>query len=250
MPTALVGTILITLRGNGVGEEEMVRKVTWLKKRIMQKKGQVAEFGDMSTREVIMRAAQVLRKELVGYRTDLLETVYFPVNRFELSFYRNQIIHLFVSEAIVSVALYSTVKAGGPLAAQKVQLDKLEKDAAFLSQLFKNEFVYGPGGLIHNLNETLKELESDDIISSGQETGPNGRKWVELSSRERKQGRETFDFFCFLLWPFVETYWLSAVSPFTILPQRGSKTRLRWVNERDFLDRAQFFGKTLYYEGW
>ena len=32
MPTAIVGTIVITLRGNGgIGEQEMLRKVNWLK---------------------------------------------------------------------------------------------------------------------------------------------------------------------------------------------------------------------------
>jgi glycerol-3-phosphate O-acyltransferase len=29
MPTALVGTIILTLRGRGVGREELVRRVTW-----------------------------------------------------------------------------------------------------------------------------------------------------------------------------------------------------------------------------
>ena len=43
-------------------------------------------------------AVQVLRKDLIGHRTDLLESVYYPVNRFELSFYRNNVIHLFVPE--------------------------------------------------------------------------------------------------------------------------------------------------------
>jgi glycerol-3-phosphate O-acyltransferase len=33
MPTAIVGTIVITLRGNGgIGEQEMLRKVNWLKR--------------------------------------------------------------------------------------------------------------------------------------------------------------------------------------------------------------------------
>ena len=40
----------------------------------------------------------MLRKDLIDCRNDLLESIYFPVNRFELSYYRNQVIHLFVSE--------------------------------------------------------------------------------------------------------------------------------------------------------
>ena len=152
--------------------------------------------------------------------------------------------------------MYATVKTGGPQTALRVPLSSLEKDASFLSKLFKNEFVFGSGGVARNLTQTLKELEEENVVVlgstlSGQEDQGFRRdsgNWVELSLKERKSGRETFDFFCFLLWPFVETYWLSTVSLFTILPKRGTKV-LRWVEEKDFLQRAQFFGRTLYYEG-
>jgi hypothetical protein len=155
--------------------------------------------------------------------------------------------------------MYATVKTGGPQTALRIPLSSLESDASFLSKLFKNEFVFGSGGVTRNLKQTLKELEEENVVvlgsyssSSGEKESANASKengnWVELSLKERKSGRETFDFFCFLLWPFVETYWLSTVSLFTILPKRGTKV-LRWVEEKDFLQRAQFFGRTLYYEG-
>ncbi|RKO84340.1 hypothetical protein BDK51DRAFT_46496 [Blyttiomyces helicus] len=62
------------------------------------------------------------------------------------------------------------------------------------------------------------------------------------------------DFYCFLMWPFVETYWLAAVSLFSITPAATQTTEegpltLHWVDERVFMNRAQYFGKTLYYEG-
>ena len=37
-------------------------------------------------------------RDLVSVRTDLLEPVFYPKKRFELSLYRNQVIHLFISE--------------------------------------------------------------------------------------------------------------------------------------------------------
>jgi len=43
------------------------------------------------------RAIQVL-KDLVGERKDLLEPVYYALKRFEMSLYRNQVIHLFIAE--------------------------------------------------------------------------------------------------------------------------------------------------------
>lgn len=60
------------------------------------------------------------------------------------------------------------------------------------------------------------------------------------------------DFYCFLLWPFIETYWLAAVSLFSLVQDTALATHIEpgaWVDERVFLNRCQFFGKTIYYEG-
>lgn len=64
----------------------------------------------------------------------------------------------------------------------------------------------------------------------------------------------TLDFYCFLLWPFIETYWLAAVSLFSIVPgisasSADGSVMLNWVDEKTFMNQAQHFGKTLYYEG-
>ncbi|CAO0792927.1 unnamed protein product [Mucor circinelloides] len=53
MPSALVGTVILTLRGRGVGRSELIRRVDWLKKIIEDKGGQVSEFHDMSTGEIV-----------------------------------------------------------------------------------------------------------------------------------------------------------------------------------------------------
>jgi hypothetical protein len=82
------------------------------------------------------------------------------------------------------------------------------------------------------------------------------------------------DFYCFLIWPFIETYWLATVSLFiiaTVTPPRTESQQqndtpnavrihpppgvfvdaegITWVDERIFLKKAQSFGKTLYYQG-
>ncbi|KAJ3330332.1 hypothetical protein HDU91_003605, partial [Kappamyces sp. JEL0680] len=137
MPTALLGTILLTLRGRGVGRNELIRKVKWLKDEIIQKGGKVAESGRSTTDVLVDRAIGVL-KELVGQRYDILEKVYYPAKRFELSYYRNQVIHLFVPECIVSVAMYATIKVGGPVRAQRIPIStSLVADVTFLSRLLR-----------------------------------------------------------------------------------------------------------------
>ncbi|KAI8810428.1 acyltransferase-domain-containing protein [Cladochytrium replicatum] len=299
MPTALVGTALLTLRGRGVGRDELIRKVDILVAMITSKGGRVADFQGNPTSLIVDRALKGL-KGLVGQRGDLLEPVYYPVKRFELSFYRNQVIHLFIQEVIACLALYSTVKYGGPIMEQRALLrpckgvfaknpyfypptppsapgsapkstnvtttsPSLIEDTDFLSSLLRGEFVYGPNPLEQNLTQTISALAEADVVQVQQEVvGSETREWISLTPAERRIGRENFDFYCFLGWPFVETYWLAAVSLLSIAPLHTPKLadevqstdpadRLTdpssWVTEAVLMKRAQFFGKTLYYEG-
>lgn len=41
---SLVGTLLLTLRGRGVGRSELICKVDWLRQEILDRGGHVADF--------------------------------------------------------------------------------------------------------------------------------------------------------------------------------------------------------------
>lgn len=62
--------------------------------------------NDLLTFYFLSRRALVVLKDLIGEHKGLIEPTYYPANRFELSFYRNQVIHLFVSESMLCAALY------------------------------------------------------------------------------------------------------------------------------------------------
>ncbi|GJJ70009.1 glyceronephosphate O-acyltransferase [Entomortierella parvispora] len=251
MPTALVGTVILTLRGRGVGRNELIRRVDWLKREILAKGGRVANFSGMETGVVVDRALGVL-KDLVALQKNLLEPVFYAVKRFELSFYRNQLIHLFVHEAIVAVTLYTRVKIGGAKSTQFISHDDLLREVTFMSRLLKTDFIYNPGDIQSNLVHTLEYLKKANVIEIDSEGN------VGLSDAERAIGRENYDFYCFLLWPFVETYWLAAVSLYTLIPNAkdlplqvdaNGEPQLNWIEERVFMEKTQMFGKTLYYQG-
>lgn len=70
MPTALVGTVLLTLRGRGVGRNELIRRVKWVKAEILAKGAKVAESASSSTEVLVDRAVSVL-SDLVGKRYGL-----------------------------------------------------------------------------------------------------------------------------------------------------------------------------------
>lgn len=135
MPTALIGTVLLTLRGRGVGKAELIRRVDWLSDRVRAKGGRVAHFAGAPTSLVVDRGLDVLGPSLVGIVEGLAETTYHAVDRFQLSFYRNMTIHLFISEALVSAAMYTRIKQGGGPANQRISYEALFDQVSFLSQV-------------------------------------------------------------------------------------------------------------------
>lgn len=135
MPTALVGTVLLTLRGRGVGKTELVRRLNWLSERVRAKGGRVAHFYLSPTEVVVDRALDVLGPKLVGVISGLAEPTYYAVDRFQLSFYRNMTIHLFITEALVSVAMYTKIKQGGGPTHQRISYQALRNQVIFLSQV-------------------------------------------------------------------------------------------------------------------
>lgn len=254
MPTALVGTVLLTLRGRGVGKSELIRRVDWLSDRVRAQGGQVAHFGSLGTEEVVDRALEVLGPKLVGRVDGLPEHTFYAEDRFQLSFYRNMTIHLFVSEAMVCTALYTKLKSGGADAEQTMPYRELLDYVYFLSQLFRAEFIYPVIPLEETLAKTLSGLERDGVLAlTRSPADPNhpAITHIALHPAERARGRENYDFYCFLLWPFIEACWLGAIALFMLVPPPGANPTHAegWLDFTAVQDRAQLLGKTLYHQG-
>lgn len=77
------------------------------------------------------------------------------------------------------------------------RMSEVIRDVSFISKLLKNEFVYGTEGLEANIDSTISSLQQDGVILL--EDG-----YVGLSPAERARGRNNFDFYNFLIWPFIE----------------------------------------------
>lgn len=135
MPTAIIGTVLLTLRGRGVGKTELIRRCEWLSDQVRAKGGRVAHLSGASIPDVVDRALEVMGPGLVGKVDDLAEETYYAVDRFQLSFYRNMTIHLFVSEALLCAGMYTKIKQGGGPDNQKITYNELYDQVTFLSQV-------------------------------------------------------------------------------------------------------------------
>lgn len=248
MPTALVGTVLLTLTGRSVGRTELIRRVEWLSDRVKAQRGRVAHFAVVTIEQVVDKALEVLGPNLVGRVEELPEEMYYAEDRFQLSFYRNMTIHLFISQALICAAMYTKVKLGGGEAAGRMPYKQLHDYVSFLSQLFREEFIFPTTPFEENLDATLQILVRDNVLSIMQ--GQDGKtEFVEIHPDERALDKENFDFYCFLIWPFIEASWLGAVSLFMLRPPSNYLGEEAWLDLKAVQDRAQLLGKTLYHRG-
>ena len=87
------------------------------------------------------------------------------------------------------------------------------------------------------MEKTLRGLEGDKVIII-RRNSTGGVDQVELSDVERRCGRENFDFYCFLIWPFIEASWLGAVSLMGLTPPPGQEQDM-WCDMKQTQDKAQ-----------
>ena len=81
MPTSLIGTALLTLRGRGIGKKDLIRRVEWLSEKVRAQGGRVAHFAGLPTLTVVERSLEVLGPDLVGTQKELAEDTYYAVDR-------------------------------------------------------------------------------------------------------------------------------------------------------------------------
>ena len=119
------------------------------------------------------------------------------------------------------------------------------------------------------MQSTLTGLESDGIITIDRSNEDLSKIIaVQLSPLERDSGRENFDFYCFLIWPFIEGSWLAGVALIGLTPpipsttvdtasgitgvadaSAGNAKGTLWVPSKATQEMAQLLGKTLYHQG-
>ena len=146
--------------------------------------------------------------------------------RVELSYYKNTILHFFVSEALVAAAIVSGTE-------KTVSVTIAKRRVRYMSRLLKREFFYPE-----------KPFFDDHFKKSLSYFRENG--WIDCDDLEdgtiRPLGsRAGLEFFRGLLVPLFESYWLMA-SHLRKLDQRP-------MEKKDFVKKVQRRGKMLYRKG-
>ncbi len=152
-------------------------------------------------------------------------------HRIGIDFYKNNIIHLFVPEAIMATAVRTTLDVTGT-----TTLARVTEAAAFLARTFKREFVFDPDrGYAPLFGDTLARFDEGGLI----ERAP-GETFADVKITIAKRGADTMALFHRVLLPWIEAYWLLATQL-----EQGDEA----VNDKELLKEAQRIGQRRYHVG-
>eukprot|EP01112_Ceratiomyxa_fruticulosa_P024233 TRINITY_DN976_c0_g1_i1.p1 TRINITY_DN976_c0_g1~~TRINITY_DN976_c0_g1_i1.p1 ORF type:complete len:638 (-),score=166.12 TRINITY_DN976_c0_g1_i1:107-1795(-) len=266
--TAIVSTVLLTYR-RGINREELISKVDWLREEIISRGALVAFDGPTSN---MVDYALKLLSNLVTKRRNMYEPANslhgggqgqgnpnhnYRRNILVLSFYRNQLLHLFQWEGIFACVLAWFSGYGGkrkknteskPDKTLGVDEPRLFEEATFIAQLLSAEFVNPPGTLNGALlSSTLNRLVERGWVHRHEAENPNTHEkntYFRISSR----GEGPISFLCHMFWPFIESAMVACVTLFSIQPDLEIKTsslqqRIGWLAEKMYDE-----GKLYFYE--
>lgn len=198
MPTNILASILLMHR-KGVSEEILIARSDWLAQELLKRNKRIGSLSDTSAHIPVRNGIKLL-ENIVRKRKDMFNLSITPKvdykNLLLLGYYRNALLNTFASEAIMISALASF----GHQIAWKEGVDKkrLLEENYFLINLFENEFL-----LNKNEEETFQKLVKYQVVS-------------EANGRVKVADDLMIGFLCSLIWPFVESYWVTVVYLFSL----------------------------------
>lgn len=238
MASTLVAAVLLMHR-RGVSEDELIIKVEWLRDETKLRGFKVGGI-DGGSASIAVRNALNHLDSVIRHKKDLFEpSVSMKAdyqNILMLSYYRNSLHFIFALEAIIACALFSF---GEKLAwGQGVPKKRFFEKISFLCELLENEFYLRVS--IKNVEyqeKTLKVMIDRKILEE-----------TDGAYRILRNGETAITFFCSLVWPLLDTYWIvlnfcTALRFRDPFPYRKLIQSIQWFGESLFEDRS-----LLYYE--
>eukprot|EP01116_Phalansterium_solitarium_P017321 TRINITY_DN4234_c0_g2_i1.p1 TRINITY_DN4234_c0_g2~~TRINITY_DN4234_c0_g2_i1.p1 ORF type:complete len:1163 (+),score=526.57 TRINITY_DN4234_c0_g2_i1:153-3641(+) len=224
-PTAILATMLLAHR-KGIAHDDLLQQVNWLRNDILARGGSVAFEG--GAEQLVRQTLRLLRTLLVSERN----VWYAKDNKsiLQLGLYRNQLLHLYTADGMVSCALASAHVRAGRETPGEMSVEQLVKDAQFLDDLLQPEFVTKP--------QPNQSMDFRVVINSMVERGSlEFTDAARTSVRVSEDGAAIVDFLCRLFWPYIDSYWVTALSMFSLQPKHTISRsvllrRMQWISEK------------------
>eukprot|EP00124_Ichthyophonus_hoferi_P001654 Ihof_evm2s92 gene=Ihof_evmTU2s92 len=250
LPASLLATVLLSQHQRGIYREELIAKVFWLSDEIKNRGGKVAPLSVSVIDDTVtlVLSGMVGQNELVKRHKDrLMISLYNPHEHMELTMYRNQLIHHFIREAILSCSLYSLEqqsKIDPNESPPSVEVFELQRLTRYLTQVLQFEFVFRPSvklGINEHFERTMSDMLGREIIRYTDSTRSTVCVNDTLVDGEQR-GTLTYLFLCSLCWPFIDSYFIGCLGLFTLLPNKA-------IQDDVLLRKMQDLGETLYFSG-
>jgi glycerone phosphate O-acyltransferase/fatty acyl-CoA reductase len=232
MPTHIVASLLLMYR-QGITKNQLIQKSDWLRGEILKRNGKIAFIEGSSWPSIVTKALYHLRNLVIERR----QNVYEPINdqRVEyrnmllLGHYRNKLVHLFFEEAIWACAFYSF---GEKVIENGVTKEELIVEAKFLYELLEREVINRPEpNPVFDVDKGLEMMINRGVFN----IRSDGKIHVPHS------GETLFSFLISIGWPFIDSYYVTAMALFSLQPARE-------IDYSRLLSRAQWLATTLYHE--
>jgi len=281
-PTHLAASLLLMHR-EGIPRRLLLEKMEWLGAELRLRGGKLDQTQGELRAAVLPRAVALLGGLVTALPSGMVEPNIRSRSQYgnmiELGYYRNHILRHFEGEAMLALSLYRAAGAS-------LLVETLLEDASFLEELTLREWAHpkaggyeraaaalrgmlergtlameavgvedAPGitrpareaGISPSIAAASAESGADLHAAAAAGFGPVGKFRVRVSP----QGEAVYGLMCSLLWPFVDGYYVAALS-LSVLRGGGSCGAGGGgtsVDRAGLLERMQWLGDRLYQDG-
>lgn len=231
-PSSLLAAVLLVYR-RGIERRRVCQAVGWLRGACESRGAIVAHDGSPETAvECAMRlhgenVAEIRGGMLAPLQVDE-DGAFDAKPAIVLSFYRNQLVHLFYVDGLVAIALNT-------LGARARRSDVL-REIDFMRTLLANEFPTEESPC------PLPQFEAalGALVMSGAVRNDDADEGADAEPRYTitAAGLGAATFFCHLFWPFIDSYWVAALTLLCLAPN-GS------ASQKELLGRMSFMAEQL-----
>mmetsp|Transcript_321 Transcript_321/g.286 ORF Transcript_321/g.286 Transcript_321/m.286 type:complete len:339 (+) Transcript_321:602-1618(+) len=230
MSTAPLASVLLQHR-KGISQENLVNELEYVYNELNARN---AVFAEKSTLTGDLSSSMTLLGEFVKKKRDVFEPMVSPKidykNILMLAYYKNSLVHIFLKEMIIGVSFLGfgkdTIKNTG------VSKERVWEKVQFLSTMLDNIFV----------QESIKIKNYEDFEATVDFMEKRGIFFTEgdlIKYETPKNENNGLLFLCSLIWPFIDSFWLTMVYIYTLFPEK-------YIDKTKILNKIQWFAESLY----
>uniref|UniRef100_A0A6B2KWQ5 Phospholipid/glycerol acyltransferase domain-containing protein n=1 Tax=Arcella intermedia TaxID=1963864 RepID=A0A6B2KWQ5_9EUKA len=241
---SIVSAVLLTYRF-GISKDDLIDSMTWIQKYILSLGvGCFDWLLEQNPGALVDRGLELLENCIFRKKVgDIICVDSDPESIIVLASHRNKITHFFFKESAVLCAFSAGVWRKGSKkdaendekAEESTTLDisDLKAETQFVHDILQLEFIFKEDpDSTEDFQSTISGLISRKMI-----TANSSMDLLTLNPQARPQ----YEFFCGLLWPFLESYWVTCLLLFQLHPEG--------IPISSTLERCQWLADNLHKQG-